>query len=415
MKKHSKFIVLFAIIAVTLSLFYIRVETLTKSYAQFEIKTIEGDESAIDSLVIKGDMYSSYLQYEPFKLTKDGVTYLRDESFFERIDYYEPEYTKKVKKETRKFLRGKSVELSNFAERENMIYHVEIPFTRWGLLENVIKVQSYDRETKKITKHQFDAPDLLEYAYVETIIPHDNQLYIAVLTTEYMPQNDKEIMELQIYNYDLVNEQVDEPIKIEMAEDSGYSEFITVFPDDEKNPQELIVGDALLDYIEIEAETNASSFEDEDDIDYLEFISLGVIKKVNLKTKEVSTIEFTKDKSESIGIPVGFNGQKIVFANSEGNQLIYSVYVLESQKISQPITIDLDMPYISLWEFANNIVKGDKAYTIINDESNLSAYLLVVDTEKVELAYQGKVEMTEQEQFGKSDIEAYFHTMEIVE
>ncbi len=88
------------------TVFYVHAHQITDSFVRFSIKTIEGDESLIEHVVIRGDMSSSNFTYEPFVLTKDGTTFMRETSFIERIsDYHKSEKVKQLQLKHRQFMR----------------------------------------------------------------------------------------------------------------------------------------------------------------------------------------------------------------------------------------------------------------------------------------------------------------------
>src|SRR5699024_12782440 len=134
------------IAVVVLDVYYRQTSSLSKFFAQYEIKTIDVDDAVIDPIKIKGDFYSSHLNNEPFILTKDKVHYERDSKLFERFnDVHLAQKVAKLQKENRNFMRMKDYDPVSFITEGDTIIYVTVTYTRWGIYKVNLKLDSYSQ------------------------------------------------------------------------------------------------------------------------------------------------------------------------------------------------------------------------------------------------------------------------------
>lgn len=416
MKKYSKLIVLLIVITVTFSIYYLEENTLSEAFAQFHMKTIEGDEAIEEQVVIKGDFYSSYNTGEVFKITQQGTHYLRDESFFDRMDaYYIPEKVKQLQQENRRFMRMKSEDHNAYVETEDMIIYADIPYTRWGVLKGYVEVETYNRDTKETHRYEIDAPELVDYSMIENVYIRDNHLYISVLNMSYDVAAEQDRTLVYVFDFNLEKETLDETYKITMEELFDYSEMTKVFVDDENNPTKMLISGTGIEYetIENQEKTFSESPENEGEEIDEEIIGFQRLKTIDLQTGKTSNISL--DQIEKNSIPIGYTGDEIVFVQIDRNSLVYHLYDIATQQVTKTLPIEIKANYISLWDLEENIINDHHVYTLINHDAENRGTLIAVDMKSLELTYKGIVEPKAHKQSMKDPIDVYFHTLEIRE
>ena len=75
MSKYWKSIVLFTFTAVIIGVFYVKADTVSNGFAQLEFEKKEGNDAAVEKLVINGDLFYGMFSFEPFRVDKQGTTY----------------------------------------------------------------------------------------------------------------------------------------------------------------------------------------------------------------------------------------------------------------------------------------------------------------------------------------------------
>lgn len=411
MKKYSKLTILVLVIIITLSTFYLQMGNVTSSFAQYEIKTVEGDESMIENVVVKGDYYASYVNYEQFKLTKDGTHYLRDEPFLKRLDgYYVSDQVAQLQNGNRKFMRMKNSEVNTYFETDDLIISAEIPYTRWGTFKGHLELETYNRQTNEQNTYEIEAPDLLDYAMVEKMYMNEDKLYIPVINMEYDIDTDEEVTRLSVFVFDFTEKTLVDSFDVTLSDANYYSDFTEIFVNDENNPTEMVITGVFIDYEELEETTEDEGTPDENE-EFREYVELTVIKKIDLQTNEVSDIEITDGIKN--GVPIAFNGTEIIFANAEGNNLVYSTFNIETGEMAEKLKVETNVEFVSMWDFEGNIIDDRKVYTLINNEYESSATLVVIDIDTNELLYQGTIEGDSQRRISKDESQVYFHTLEV--
>lgn len=410
MKKYSKLIVMTVIMIATLIAFYIHLQSITDTFARFEIKTIEGDETLIEPFVVHGDTSSYYFNYEPFVLKNNETEYFREVSLTERLgNYYMSEKVKQLQKEYRNFMRGKTTNEASYGTTEEKVYYANFSYSNFSLVPDKIKVEMLDRKTKEKKQGIIDAPDLYTYAYVNKVIPNGNEVYIVIenIFSDDSFAEDTHRVEWQIYHYDFANNTSNDPIIIETGEMYAYNNFLTVLTDDDNSPTEIVLAASIIDYKYVDSEQYSETYETEQ-----EFVNVIDLKRINLKTQEISEL---KIEDKSLGVPIAFNGEEIIYVNKGKNELKYMTFHIESKQTTERITVPFDAQFLSYWDFYNNAVTNDYVYTLYNSEASNDVMVIVLDTEKVEIAFMGKIENVNEASLKDLETTFYFNEIEIVD
>src|SRR5699024_7960938 len=110
----------------------------------------EGDEALLENVMLEGDFFHSYINGESFRIKNNQTEYLRDQSFFNRIeDYHVPEKIFQLRKDYRNFMRMKDPSENSFIENDDMIIYATVPYTRWGIIKDYVHLESFNKETKE--------------------------------------------------------------------------------------------------------------------------------------------------------------------------------------------------------------------------------------------------------------------------
>lgn len=417
MRKFSKLIVLSVIIIAMFSYYYVQAGALTDTFVKYKINTIEGDESLIEGLIVKGDYYTGSYNGESFKVSKDGTDYLRDEPLLDRFeDYYISDKVKQLRKENRQFMRMKDNNEESYIEHGDLIIYASVPYTRWGIFKGYLQIETYNRKTKEKNIAKIDTPDYLDYSMIENMYLRDDELYILVMNMEYDLSKDTEKTILNIHVYNLSDETVTNSFDVVLGETNYYSDFTNVFVDDEENPTELMITGAVLDYEEIEIMQEevavVESFAEEDE-DFREVIDLTAVKKIDLQTGDITEIS-VKNMVDN-GFPVAYNGSEIIFVAPQDHKLVYYAYNVQAETMVETVTVDTDANFISMWDFEMNIIQDNKLYTLINHDVAKTATLLLLDISSGELLYKGLIEGNLVDTKKPDQNELYFHTIELLD
>lgn len=407
MFRYSKLIGLVFVSVITLTIFYIQNETLSKSFTSFNINTVEGDDAMKDEMVIKGDAFTIYGSEESFTITKDGTKYVRDESIIGRSNYYVPEKVKQLRQEHRNFMRMKDDDAPSYIKEGDTLIYANVPYTRWGVLKGKVTIETYDTITNERNKYEIDAPSVLEHAFVDEMVVGEDQLYIVVSSMAYDMETDKEKMQINVFTYDLAKETAGEDYEVVIEGTEEYRDFTNVFFNDETNPTEAIITGTTIDYEDLPSSTEEVTEEE------IEVAQLKTMKKIDLQTGDLSEINVKPIKENSI--PVAYNGEEIIFAHINDTELVYEAYHIATEKITETFSVKVDSSFISLWDIEDNFVKHNKVYTLIDNTDESTATLIVIDSENMKLDYKGVIEGKPNEQTAKGEVETYFHTLEIVD
>lgn len=403
LKKYRALSILTIIIIVTFSLFYVQSHTLSQSFPQYKINTIEGDESFSDELLIKGDFYGPYAD-EEFEVTREGTNYLRDERLIKRLEgNHVPNKVQQLRNEQRKFMRMKSYDENEYFIVEDTIISVQIPYSRWGIYKGIIELETYNRTTKETNRYEIDAPDLLDYAMIEKMYMNDGILYIPILNMEYSMDTDGEKTKFHLYMFDLNEGKLIDSIETLIDSSDYYVAFANVFVDNEQQLTEMIITHAVISEEYYEDTTDEATSP--------EAIKLANIVKIDLKTKEITEIEI--EKSNNDALPIAYNGSEILFVNIHSDILVFESYNVETKEKTEKLNVELDSQNISIWEFENKIIHDGKIYFLLDHDMEQRATVLIIDLLTTELLFKGAIEIEDYLPIQSGETEVYFHTLEL--
>lgn len=405
LKKYRALSILTIIIIVTFSLFYVQAHTLSQSFPQYKINTIEGDESLSDELIIKGDFYGPYAD-EEFEITREGTNYLRDERLIKRLEgNHVPNKVQQLRNEQRKFMRMKSYDENEYLIVEDTIVSVQIPYSRWGIYKGLIELETYNRTTKETNLYEIEAPDLLDYAKIEKMYMYDGILYIPILNMEYGMDADDEKTKFHLYMFDLNEGKLIDSIETLIDSSNYYGAFANVFVDDEQQPTEMLITHAVISDEYYEDTTDEATSP--------ESIKLANIVRVDLETKEITEIEIEKSKNDAL--PIAYNGSEILFVNLHLDTLAFESYNVETKEKTEKLNVELDSENNSIWEFENKIIHDGKIYFLLDHDMEHRATILVIDLLTTELLFKGSIEIEIEDYLPiqSGETEVYFHTLEL--
>ncbi|MEI3604207.1 hypothetical protein SPD48_00765 [Pseudogracilibacillus sp. SE30717A] len=400
MRKYWKTIALSVFIVIGISMFYINVNTVTKEFPRFNFKIIEGNEEAVDKLVINGDLYNGMTNFEQFRVNSTGTTYLRDEPFSKRIiGYYQDIYGEDLQKEYRTFMRGKSTDPAKFYETDEILAYAETPYSFWSYDTYEFEIDILNKKTKKTVSFSTPIPDRANYWYVAPYGVYVDENEISIITlNEQVNEDVIENTSVHVYTYNidteqLVGEEVIDSLNYSSSED-GYND-IQVMAIDEN----IFISQQKVNYIETE-----------DDFAYEKVNTEKIIHyNVNTHTKE----EFTLPEKQEIGMPITIIGDELFLASINDNKLeIISLNLIEGEINSQK-EIEVSNSFLSLYDLYQAKVKDGKYYFIPSSEDfNETTMITVVDLESLTVDYLGEIEPVGSSAIDE-EVEMYFSYPEL--
>lgn len=414
MRKYWKFVVVAVVTVVTLAAFYIHTTTISKSFPQYTIETLTGDEAYAAPIIINGDLYSSYTTYEPFTITREGTTYLRDEPFFKRAQLYFPaKYIERLQQEYRSFMRGKEEFPTNYFETEDRLYYATIPFNNLGIRSNHVNIEVLDKETHEVQKFTFPLNDDLKDVYLTQVVAYQDELFIVVEDEEYSEETgEREKLNAHVYTFNVATEEVTST-DFKYYTGKNYPEFSRIhIAANDGVPKQMLFSASYVDYVT----ADGRKINEENDEYYSEQIfEIANTEKVyvfDFATREVN--EFTIEGDEHIGAAVGFDGEKVTFINVEKDELIVKQYDLNKKTIVDKNQTPIENFSISLWNIMQGITKDQLFYTFMISEDSKSGDIFVIDTASLEFVYHGKITSEEQEDV-TNEMEISIHEIDVAE
>lgn len=402
MRKYWKSIFLITFIVVVVGIFYIKADTVSNSFAQFKFEKKEGNDAAVEEIVINGDLFAGMFSYEPFRIDNQGTTYLRDESFIKRFRGFYPDmYIERLQKEQRNFMRGKVEEPKSYYEDENVLAYGAIPYEFWTADNFKFDIAVLDKKTNDTVSFSLPIPNRADYWNVEPYgVLLDGKELSIITVNEEMSNDMVENVSAHIYTFDIEKEQlINEELigSLDYTDDGeGYSDYSLI-----KDGDSVVIAGLKITPVEMDEEP-----------DYYE--EVGELTKLiiyNIKSKDVE--EITISEKEDIGVPISKIGDQLYFANAKNNQLSLSTFNTETKKVTDTLEIDDIKSYMSIYDIQQAEVKNGKWYFMPSTQSieDLTS-IIVVDLSSLSLDYIGQIVNTTPPENNES-IEIYFNEPEL--
>ena len=402
MSKYWKSIVLFTFTAVIIGVFYVKADTVSNGFAQLEFEKKEGNDAAVEKLVINGDLFYGMFSFEPFRVDKQGTTYLRDESFSKRLKGFYPDlYIEQLQKEYRNFMRGKDEDPDYYYEDENILAYGDTPYEFWTYDNYKFEIAVLDKKTNDTISFSLPIPNRGDYWYVEPYGVFVEGKELSIITVnEKMSNETIQSTTAHIYTFDLEKKQlINEEVigSVDYSNDGeGYSEINLV-----KGEDYFIIAGLTVTPVEFDEESG----------NYNETGKLTNLIKYDIKSKHVE--ELPIPENEDIGIPFSLNGDQIYFASVEKNQLFLSIYNTETKKVTDKLEIDNINSYMSIYDIQQAEVEDGKLYFVPSTQNvGELPSIVVVDLNNLTLDYIGQIVNTKPPE-NNEIVEMYFNYPEL--
>src|SRR5690625_2366690 len=301
-RKYWKLMTLAIFVLVVFSGFYINYTTISERYPEFSFHKLEGEEKVIEPVIVNGDYYKGMFSPEPFRVQQTGTTYLRDESFMDRLSgYYRPFDIERLQKEYRTFMRGKEEEPKNFFENDEILAYGAIPYDMWSFENYHFEISLLDKQSNKTTSFTAPIPNRGDYWHIEPyqVRVVDETLSIITMNEKIDYKDGSESTEVHMYTFDWQAEQ--------LVEEEVIAQFPSTIVKDGYEQVELLFNETSSDHIIITQNKFVIESTNNSD-EYTERHSDSKIIQYNMQTNEVDEI---KESAEELGQPFAFTSNQL--------------------------------------------------------------------------------------------------------
>ncbi|MFD2130684.1 hypothetical protein ACFSKI_05480 [Pseudogracilibacillus auburnensis] len=411
MKKYGKLIALVIFTAVIFGVFYVNAKTLTSTLPQFSFHKLEGNDQAVESLVVNGDIFSS-IYGESFQIDQEGTKYRRDKSFIHRsVGYYRPIEIERLQNEYRNFMRGKEEDPNAFFENDDVLAYGSTPYDFWSFsFDNfTFEIAVLDKHTNKTTSFSLPIPNRKDFWYIEPygVKFKDDTLSMVTMNSIYDELSEEENTQVHIYTFDTKKKQlINDEVIIDLTSrnsEVGYSS-IDLMLNDKTDEDQLIVLHSFTSYME----SSGNEIVDE----YTEVVEMKEAIKYNFETGEKEEIVLPKD--EDIGIPFAFVDNTLYFAKVANKNLTIIGYDSDGKKLKNNLDIPLINKYVSTSDIIyQGLVKDSVLYFVPSsiDYDELGS-IIVVDLKSLTLSYSGQIAISNPPENGEW-LDIYFNNPEL--
>lgn len=386
MKKYWKLIAFGCATLLVLGIFYTKNSTYSKHLPQFSLETIQGDDEIADSFTLFAEKY--YMDsIESLKLDKNGTSYLRDESYFTRLEgFTRNQEEEKWQEEYRSFMRGKDEYTGGFYETEEKLAYASVLNTvplRYDY--DTFNLEVLDKTSKKVKGFKVDIPDYSKYWNQQIMYVNlkDDELSI-IMERNYDVDENTHGTHIDRYTFDMEKEQIIDEERILESEmnyaEDIHEEIMVHTSDQDKN--HVIIAHQLTRY----------EFEEDEQgeiIDSKEFVETDELIKYNAETKSKEVIKLPKDIESAVFM--AFDEEKYYFTDEKSPKVKVIPYLIDGGKIEDAWEVDVPRPEGGSW--ANYATVKDQKVYFLNEnyeESGLPT-IFALDLQKEALAYLGEI------------------------
>ncbi|MFJ7640035.1 hypothetical protein ACQKIC_02200 [Peribacillus sp. NPDC046944] len=227
MKRYISSILIVVVMILSIGTYYAQVTSYASNLPKLTFKTIEGDETELESVLVSG-MYEEGSSNESFRLESNQLKYEKERSYYENLlGYYDPNYNRLVK-EYRSFMRGKAFIETYYEDQDNLTIVTMNGDDKNGKYSLNFIIDSLAKKNKEEKSFEIDVPEQAKY---ENIIVRDVQFVqskLQILTqNDVKTDNEKDTDEIHLYTIDLAGKKVvaDETLLSETFDSSNEGHF----------------------------------------------------------------------------------------------------------------------------------------------------------------------------------------------
>lgn len=385
MKKYWKLITVVGITMVCLGVFYIKSSHISKTYPDFKINSIHGDNKVLNNVVFNGEIHQDEYWYtvEGFQLTKDATNYLMDEPYLMRLNYTYPLYQmERLKKEYRQFMRGKPEIPSLFYEDDKVLAYVNTNTESvWHYYNNLFEIDVLNKETKERISVVKEIPDRSEYDYldIEAIRVIGEEVYIITTSTNYN-ENDT-VTTINQYTFNLIDEKVvDKEIDKIVLPDGDYNSYVEIIPS-VSNPQELVFSSFIIEFI---SPTN------EDD-EYREEITLQGLKYYNLGQEESKDVPAQKEQEL---LPIAYYENYLYLSDTKAGRMTIYKHNIDTNEIEGEVDIPIVADYDKfITDGALGPISDEGIFYLTSHFTGSGTPVYAIDLVAMDIVFEGEIDI----------------------
>ena len=390
MQKYWKLFLLVVVIVIAFTHLYIQSANLSKGFPKFELKSVDGDESAVESLVISGS-YTNMYNHESLLIDQEGTEYWRDKPFFEQVDgQYRSIEWQSLQKKYKQFMRGKSTWQENMANEEKYLAIADIPYS-YEPEEKAFEISVLNKETEEILAFEHPVSNVQNYLYINVVHVHllNNQLFVL---SENGRQDDRQ--EIHLYEFDLDKKRLtndEQIVSLPRNENQMGFEQTTFLKNEDKGENTVAIAHQNFE----------QAFEDGSHDIVEQNIYIYDCSNNSMETINVN------EYGEDVGALIAFKGDNLYFMQlSENGQKSIAKLDLKSEQLQQNFialtTVQSEQNTDMLIQQEEMKVHDGKLFSIpLYKEFDEEAYVTVADLESGEQIYQGKVVLKDRQNLKK--------------
>lgn len=382
MKKYWKPIILFAIVLVTFSIYYVHGALAKEELPELELVTVSDKNDIAENITIEGNYENGRMSWNEFKLTAQDMMDYSDLGYLERLNNsYSHVNTAKLIEDYRGFMRGKN-ERELLYEDEGRIVYVG-PYSQ-DKGKNEFEVAILDKvknEEKDVTVKIAEEAGF-EYMYIEEIQAAGDKIY--VFTSNYYRDGEQ----LRVYEIDINEEKITDQKTLEILPADSYYSVLNNFGNIKEEP-----------YLVYKVEENKWDEETGEG----EIVSLEV-KSYHVQSGEQRTITLPPEWDKNIDA----NNMYDVHSSNHyviKDEFIYFIihveeridiypYHLEKNELGEVRHIPLE-PTVSegvVGYFAAG--EGFSFISSVGENGSNQRKLFVIDLDNAEIQYEGDIKIT---------------------
>ncbi|WP_047980962.1 hypothetical protein [Ornithinibacillus contaminans] len=416
LKRYWKLLSIVLVIVVVLATFYINSALASKQYPELVMKTISGDEAAVEGLTLLGDYSDPTNLHGTFKVSLDGISYKEEQSYFKKIDptTFTMDALTTLRDSYRNFMRGKQGDPALYFEDDSFVAYATIEskrnFTSVYQENFTFDITVLNKESEETTSLKINVPDQRNVSFMEVwdVQVIDGNLQVITRTEAYRSQENE--TSLRMYIFDLEAEQLigDETISnlsiADIEASNGWYNIADLNNRDQIGKQKylLFVEEKFIESTVNEAEDMVSNQVKENG----EYVTQSVVnttteRKVfvyDVEAKERTELELSEeikaaiqtDSFYSTATSSIYNGTALFTVLTETGLKVVG-YDMDTQ--AEVINQTFELPYEDVFNSTIRIV-DNRLYVVEmsnNEQNPMNIY--VGDIDSGELLYKGEIEM----------------------
>lgn len=405
MKRYWKLMVIVPLIVIVIGTFYITSAMSAGSYPEIVFKKEQGNETAIQDVVLDGRYFADDFSSE-LTLTTDGTAYEANKPFFERVAGMYNQRVAHLQDQYRGFMRGKSGTASFYVETDNIVGYADVINQSFGSEKSTMEftVAVLNKENKEAIEFTAIVPNRAMYSGVRIQDVQYVNDELKVITRNFLKQSRTTDMneEIHVYSFNMDKKELTDDEMITKAGHNVHIDPLYMLYHYNTGSNHIVVFKKIKEEtVQSQGNMNNGAGAVAQQIE----TKVDSITAYNLKTEEKLDVKLPEKLRNNEILAV--EGSSLYLQSAAKEKMEVVQYDMTQGKVTNRYVVASSNKESQQMNASTIQVDDGKLYVLIaNDNSPVTQQLKVIHIDSGETVYAG--EITLEEPSGENEVLHFF-------